>query len=444
MIKDKISIITVNYNGLNYLGPLFDSLEKQTYKNYEIVFVDNNSSDDSIDFVKKNYPNVKIVKNDRNLGFAGGNNSALPYCDGEYVALINNDMVADANWLQGMYRSILRENADIIGSKILFYKPFVTLKFKTNTFNHAGNNLGEDRRDLGCKIESNISFKNVSYRKTIFLNNTFGEEVGSGKNYHWIGSDAIIKLPVDLNLDKFILEFEASKSNFQKREKLSILVGGEKIFEDYVSGEFIKFSINVDRNLIVDSAKCVINNAGSEIDPITGSGRDIGMNEDDCGQYDTPKELFSLCGGSMLIKKELVNRYGLFDDYFFAYYEDADFCWRMKNKKKKIFFEPRSFVYHVHTGTSREWSPFFRYHVERNRLAMMLKNGKVGDIFREWASFYFKTAEGLPFLAKSYILIKNRKNEINAIRIINIKVSFDLFIHLIPLILRRVLNNLKK
>lgn len=62
-MKDKISIITANYNGLKYLEPLFDSLKNQTYKNFEIVLVDDNSSDGSIEFVEQKYPDIKIVKN---------------------------------------------------------------------------------------------------------------------------------------------------------------------------------------------------------------------------------------------------------------------------------------------------------------------------------------------------------------------------------------------
>ncbi|KKR54680.1 MAG: hypothetical protein A2079_07335 [Geobacteraceae bacterium GWC2_48_7] len=134
-MKDKISIITANYNGLKYLEPLFNSLKNQTYQNFEIIFVDNNSSDGSVQFVEKKYPEIKVVQNKTNLGFAGGNNSALPYCDGEYVALINNDMVADPRWLEEMHNALIREKAAVVGAKILFYKPFVFLRFETNIFN---------------------------------------------------------------------------------------------------------------------------------------------------------------------------------------------------------------------------------------------------------------------------------------------------------------------
>jgi len=434
MTKDKISIITANYNGLKYLEPLFDSLKNQTYKNLEMILVDNNSSDDSIAFVEKKYPEVKIVKNKKNLGFAGGNNSALPYCDGEYVALINNDMVADPHWLDEMHSALIREKADVVGAKILFYKPFVSLRIETNVFNPQKSNLGEDTRNLGCKISSDLAFDDVSYNKTLFCENTFNEETENSVKYHWVGNNAVVKIPIDLSLEKFVLKFKAAKSQYQLKEKVSIFIGNEKVFEDFVAEKFTEFAVEIDKNLVLNSVKHVINNAGSVFDVKTGRGRDIGMNEDDDGQYDKPKEAFSLCGGSMLIKKELIDAYDLFDDYFFAYYEDTDFCWRIKNKKKKMFFEPRAIVYHIHTGTSKEWSPLFRYYVARNRLAMMLKNGTCGDAAREWLFFFAKT------IFDALLMIKNKRRESRKIIWINFRVIGDLFIHLPALIYKRIKN----
>lgn len=214
-------------------------------------------------------------------------------------------MAADPRWLGGMHSALIREKADVIGAKILFYKLFVSLMVETNIFNPQKNNLSEDTRNLGCKIGSNMAFDDVSYNKTLFCENTFNEETENSVKYHWVGNNAVIKIPIDLSLGKFVLKFKAAKSQYQLKEKVSIFIGDKKVFNDYVSEKFTEFVVEVDRNLVTNSAKYVINNAGSVFGVKTGRGRDIGINEDDDGQYDKSKEAFSLCGGSMLIKKRV-------------------------------------------------------------------------------------------------------------------------------------------
>lgn len=419
--NEKISVITLSFNGKKYLKSLFESLRRQTYENFETVMIDNASTDGSADFVKKNFPEVKIVKNKKNIGFAGGNDSALPFCDGKYIALINNDMVADKDWLQRMHGALKENDADVVGSKILFYKPFATLKFRIRTFVPKENNLGEDERKLGCMIASDPKIEGVGYKKTLYGKNTFGEENSEKEAFHWISDGSEIKVPVEFGLEKYILKLKAAVSEFQKSERIEMLIGETVVIDAELSSDFKDFSVNIEENMMKESAHFVINNAGSEYDKKTGTGKDIGIFEDDNGQYDEPREAKSLCGGSMLIKRSVIEKNGFLDRYFFAYYEDTDFCWRMRKARKKLFYEPRAVVYHIHSGTSKEWSPFFRYHVERNRLAMLAKNGRIPDLFREMALF-----------AKNTIKTRDRK-----IKIINLKAFFDLLIHLPILFLKR-------
>jgi hypothetical protein len=88
----KVSVIIVNYNGKKWLKKCFDSLIHQTYKEFEIIFVDNNSSDDSIEFLEKNYQDsrIRVIESGANLGFSGGNNLGIKESRGEYILLLNN------------------------------------------------------------------------------------------------------------------------------------------------------------------------------------------------------------------------------------------------------------------------------------------------------------------------------------------------------------------
>lgn len=93
-MKIQLSIIIVNYNGLKYLKDCFDSIyEKLKDISFEIIVIDNNSSDESCTFIKQNYPEVILIESKINHGFGKGNNEAVKIAKGEYLLLINNDTI---------------------------------------------------------------------------------------------------------------------------------------------------------------------------------------------------------------------------------------------------------------------------------------------------------------------------------------------------------------
>ncbi len=94
MNKVKLSIIIVNYNCGKYLKECITSIyNKCSSFTFEIIIFDNNSSDDSLNFLENNFKEVILLKSDKNLGFAGGNNKAAETTKGEYLLLLNNDTV---------------------------------------------------------------------------------------------------------------------------------------------------------------------------------------------------------------------------------------------------------------------------------------------------------------------------------------------------------------
>ena len=105
MKRNFVSVIIVNYNGKGLLKALIGSILKSSFRNYEMIIVDNGSSDGSREFVKKNYKNVNLVENRKNLGYSGIN-SALRYCNGEYILFLNNDMELDNNCIKFLVESI--------------------------------------------------------------------------------------------------------------------------------------------------------------------------------------------------------------------------------------------------------------------------------------------------------------------------------------------------
>jgi GT2 family glycosyltransferase len=112
----KVSVIIVNYNGKKWLTKCFDSLIQQTYTDFEIIFVDNNSSDDSIKFLEKHYQDVRIrvIESGANLGFSGGNNLGIKESRGEYILLLNNDTWVDPTFLESIVDFYNKNQYDVI------------------------------------------------------------------------------------------------------------------------------------------------------------------------------------------------------------------------------------------------------------------------------------------------------------------------------------------
>lgn len=117
-----ISLIIVNYNGLHLLKGCLESLRLQTFRDFEIIIVDNASHDGSAEYIAANFPEVKLVVLPRNVGFAGANNEGLKQADGEYIALLNNDAEADRDWLKSLADAMARTPvAGICASKMLVH-----------------------------------------------------------------------------------------------------------------------------------------------------------------------------------------------------------------------------------------------------------------------------------------------------------------------------------
>jgi GT2 family glycosyltransferase len=136
-MNKRIAIIIVGYNSKKYLNDLFTSLNKSTYKNFKIFYVDNNSADQSINWIQNHYPKTEIIKNKDNVGFATANNIGLKIAikqNFNYFFLLNPDTVIDKNCLQILIDKV--DNNSIIQPLILIYK-----NKKTNLINSDGNVL---------------------------------------------------------------------------------------------------------------------------------------------------------------------------------------------------------------------------------------------------------------------------------------------------------------
>ncbi len=135
---NKVAVIIVNYNGQNYLPALLTSLFKfwpQTVKQ-EIIVVDNASGDNSVDWLKANYPQVIILANQENYGFAKGNNLGLKYAlsqGDDYAMLLNQDTIVTAGYLDKLAEALAADKA------VAAVQPKILLYPQTQLLNSLGN-----------------------------------------------------------------------------------------------------------------------------------------------------------------------------------------------------------------------------------------------------------------------------------------------------------------
>lgn len=344
-----VSVVIVNYNGKRYIETLFDSLKKVKHIDFsfEVVFVDNASSDGSVEYLRsmiKDMPfHVRIVENKKNWGFAGGNNKGVAASRGEFVVLLNNDTAVEPEWLSELFHTIKnRACVSMATSKLLFFYDFVKLQF-----------------DGAVTIPKDIELNGERYN----IEDKYCKNIRRDADTIICSSKSLIYLPVYNPDKKFHAELEALKGNGQA----SLSDGNKCQVKDN------KFICDIESETLKKYAVSLIQNAGSGVNEAY-DGYDIGSGEEDSEKYNKPYELNNACGASVIMRRDDFVRVGMFDSRFFMYYEDTDLSYRMKRDKRKIMYCPTSVVRHIHTGSSTEWSPFFTYHVFRNKLLFVYKD----------------------------------------------------------------------
>lgn len=148
---DLLSIIIPNWNGLQYLQVCFDALRNQNYPHLEIILVDNASSDGSLDLVRREYPEVKIIALDKNYGFTGACNAGLHAATGEFLCLLNNDTEAAPGWARSVVAAFKQPETGFVASKMRLFDKRDHLHTAGDTYSIDGQagNRGAWQKDIG-------------------------------------------------------------------------------------------------------------------------------------------------------------------------------------------------------------------------------------------------------------------------------------------------------
>jgi GT2 family glycosyltransferase len=144
-----VSVLVINWNGKKWLqGCLSSILLQEMEKDFEVILIDNGSTDGSVDYVKSRFPQVKVVELDRNYGFAEGNNRGVEYASGEYLIFVNMDIEVYSEWLAKIVRAADQHPE---------YKILCSMGFpdSENNFVRTVNAIGD--AVLGVKCERDIT-----------------------------------------------------------------------------------------------------------------------------------------------------------------------------------------------------------------------------------------------------------------------------------------------
>lgn len=130
---NRIGIVILNWNGKDLLEKFLPSVVSYSKRDWaEIIVADNASNDDSIAFLEKNYPEINLIKLDKNYGFAEGYNRALTQLSHSYFVLLNSDVEVSENWLDSIYQQF-ESNPDIAAAQ-----PKIKAYHKKTDFEYAG------------------------------------------------------------------------------------------------------------------------------------------------------------------------------------------------------------------------------------------------------------------------------------------------------------------
>lgn len=245
----KVSVIIVNYNGKHWLEQLLPDLAKQTYKNIEVIVVDNASTDESVHWVRKNFPEVLILELSSNLGFAEGNNRGYAVSSGEYILLLNNDTRVEKSYIEN----------------------YIT---------------------------------------------AFQKYVGSG-----VAQSKMVLMDDPTRLD--------------------------------ACGSFWTWSTYLYHYGFLKEASLAI--------------------------YNRPLRVMTVKGATLLVSRDVIKKIGLFDNSFWCYYEETDFCHRAWLAGYSCWYLPQAVCRHKMGGTSTQFQlQHVIFHNTKNRLRSFLKNISFG------------------------------------------------------------------
>jgi GT2 family glycosyltransferase len=189
----KVSIIIVVYNGLDCIGRCIESVLETQYNHFEIIAVDNASTDGSAEYIRRTFPSVIVVEIRENLGYAGGINAGLSYATGEYVAPLNMDIEVESNWLKPMVDFVqCNPSAGAVTPKILLDRDRARVNTMGGNIHVTGLSFCRDHDKLSNEVpDSPETVPGISGASYVISRNVL-ERAGGAPAQCFMGNDDVV------------------------------------------------------------------------------------------------------------------------------------------------------------------------------------------------------------------------------------------------------------
>lgn len=179
----KVTVVIPNYNGKHFLEPCLSALKKQKYRAFEVLIVDNASTDGSVEWIKEHYPNVKLMVMKENLGFAGGVNAGIRAAETPYVLLLNNDTEVTPGFVGALLKAIESSSKVFsVSSKMIQFDDRKKLDDAGDLYSVAGwafqRGVGHSSREYNrCRKVFSACAGAAIYRKSVFEKIGYFDEI---------------------------------------------------------------------------------------------------------------------------------------------------------------------------------------------------------------------------------------------------------------------------
>ncbi|HMO18605.1 MAG TPA: glycosyltransferase [Oligoflexia bacterium] len=377
-------IFILNYGYADFLKPCLKSVfENQIQAHtFGVTVIDNGSLKFNPWSLKRDFPELSIISLKKNLGFSKGNNIGITnrlseiIRNGEkypdFIVLLNNDTLVDSRWFETAAETLTNEPmCGICGSRTSFMDRFIVIDIHSPAY-HPTEHGSNDIRRLGVFMSRIPDGNGVIDDQHRFKFEGCYEPQGDGR---WLSPEARLFIPIieTAGYIKVHLTLENHNAGLNHLPvRISSPDSGFPPLETLIERDQPKtLKLNLDR----ENAKKILQNAGSVI-YLDYSAGDRGFLEIDKGQYSVMEDVDAVCGVSMFIKTEVWKMLGGFDETYFSYYEDTDFCVRARLAGYRSLYQPLSQLTHLHAGTSKEHSREFKQTVKNSKLVFQSKTMK--------------------------------------------------------------------
>ncbi len=384
-----VSVIVVTWNGRQWLDRCLTALLALDPPAAELVLVDNGSTDGTAAYVRERYPSIRVVALGRNEGFAGGNNAGARHATSTYLAFVNNDAVVEQSWL-GALRAPAEEDATVglVTSRIVFLERPEIVDSAGDGYLRCG---GAFKRDHGRQTgearsqEPEARSQEVASERSEASPRARSGESGAPASAREGGAAGAKPPGGSQEPEARSQEVASERSEASPRARSEATERRASAREGGAAGAKPPGGSQEPeaRSQEVASERSEASpRARSEATERRASAREGGSAG--AKPPGSTEDVFGACGAAFLIRRDLFEALGGFDDDFFMVYEDVDLSYRARLLGARCVYAPAAVARHAGSATIGAVSARQVFYGQRNLEWTWIKNTPARLLWRSW------------------------------------------------------------